>query len=153
MLGGMVGTVAHAQDQPVAPPVAFEVVRMGDSNLSCEALITEMNTLNQQMLTMQRAVMTASQDLSRDAMQATRQRPGGGLATGLGGLAASFFPGGGMVMGAVQAAQQQSAASSMRTQQESLQQRIQAMTEGTAMMGPISQRVDHLGEIARAHSC
>jgi hypothetical protein len=153
MLGGVVGTVAHAQDLPVAAPVAFEVVRMGDSNLSCEALIAEMNTLNQQMLAMQQTLMTAGQEFSRDAMQASRQRPGGGLATSLGGLAASFIPGGGMVMGAVQAAQQQSAASSMRAQQDSMQQRIQAVTEGAAMMGPISQRVDHLGEIARDHSC
>ena len=33
---------------PALPPVDFQVVRLGDSNLSCEALMTEINTLSAQ---------------------------------------------------------------------------------------------------------
>lgn len=150
----LMATPAFAQEQPAAPePAPFEVVRLGDSNLSCEALVGEIGTLNQQLMAVQQNLMSAGQDMSREAMAASRQRPGGGLVSGLGGLAASFIPGGGLVMGAVQMAEQQAAASSMRAQQDAMQARMAAMTESTAMLGPLSERVAHLSEIARNRSC
>ena len=154
MAMAFVAAPAFAQEQPAEPPPApFEVVRLGDSNLGCEALVAEIGSLNQQLMAVQQNMMAASQDLSRDAMGAARRRPGGGLAMGLGSLAAGFIPGAGMVMGAVQAAEQQSAASSMRAQQATMEQRMQALTESTATLGPMSGRVAHLSEIARNQSC
>lgn len=146
---------AVAQEAPLAPPPAetFEVVRLGDSDLSCEALVGEIGTLNQQMQAAQQNMAALGQDFSRDAMQASRRRPGGGVATSLGGLAAGFIPGAGLVMGAVQAAEHQAAASAMRSQQATMQQRMQALNEGALLLGPLSQRVAHLSEIARDRSC
>ena len=150
----LMATTASAQDQPAAPtPAPFEVVRLGDSSLSCEALVSEIGTLNQQLMAVQQDLMTVGQEMSRDAMAASRQRPGRGVVSGLGGLAASFIPGAGLVMGAVQMAEQQAAATSMRSQQEAMQARMAAMTESTAMLAPMSERVAHLSEIARNRSC
>lgn len=154
MVAVLAATPAFAQEQPAAPaPVPFEVVRLGDSQLGCEALVAEIGALNQQLAVVQRDLMTASQDMSRDAMAAAGRRPGGGLAMGLGGMAAGFIPGGGLVMGAVQAVEQQAAASSMQARQATMEQRMQALTESTAALGPLSERVAHLSAIARDQSC
>lgn len=152
LAASLVATPTFAQEAPVAP-APFEVVRLGDSAQSCEALVAEINALNQQFMAMQQSVMAVSQDMSRSAMSASRQRPGGGLASGLGGVAASFIPGAGLLMGAVQAVEQQASVASMRSQQDAMQTQMQALTESTAQMGPVSERVSHLSEIARSKSC
>ena len=148
--GAQAQTAAPIEPAPAAP---FEVVRMGDSSLSCEALITEIGSLNQQMAAAQQEMMAASQEMSRESMASLRQRPGGGLMSGIGGMAASMVPGGGLLLGAVQAAGQQAQAASARDRQAAMDERIQAMTDSAALFGPISQRVDHLSEIARRRSC
>lgn len=153
LLATLAASVAQAQTvEPAAPP-PFEVVRLGDSNLSCEALIAEIGTLNQQMAAVQQDLMATSQTMSRDAMASMAPRPGGGLLTGLGGMAAGFVPGGALVMGGIQAVEQEARAASMRNRQTAMADQMQALSDSTALLGPIAQRVDHLSEIARRRSC
>lgn len=149
----LIPCAAIAQESGTLAEPTFEVVRLGDSSLDCETLVAEINDLNGQMAAIQQRMMSAGEELGREAMQSTRRSAGGGLAMGLGGMAAGLIPGGSLVVGAVQAAGQHAAEASMRSRQESLQQRVQAMSEGGLLMSPISQRVSHLGEIARAQGC
>ena len=72
---------AMAQDE--AP---FDVVRLGDGALTCEALVAEIRGYNAELQTMQQQMTVASNDISREAMEAATRRPmGGGVAMVLGG--------------------------------------------------------------------
>jgi len=148
-------SVAGQQVAPAEPEQAFEVVRLGDGAMTCEALIAEIRDHNTELQAMQQRMSDAGAAMSQSAMRAV-SRPGGsgmGMVTGLGGIAAGFVPGGSMVMGAVQAAGAMSAQASMRNQQQQMSEQMAAMTAGTARMGPLSQRIDHLSEISRSKSC
>lgn len=149
-------TGARAQTAALTEPVsapAFEVVRLGDSSLSCEALVEEIGAINQRMAAIQQDMMTAGQEMSRESMASLNQRRGGGLMSGLGGMAASMVPGGSLLLGAAQVAEQQAQVAAARDRQAAMDDRMQAMSEGVALLSPLAQRVDHLGEIARRRSC
>jgi len=149
---------AWAQTPP-ADPAAFEVVRLGDGQMTCEALITEINGLNGQMTAITNRMTEASSEMSRSAMQSARGMGGGGMSTAmtLGSMAAAFIPGAGLALGAAQAAAgaaQQAQQMAQRNQMvDQMEDMTTEITEASMLMGPISQRVEHLSEISRGKGC
>lgn len=147
---------------PPADPAAFEVVRLGDGQMTCETLIVEINGLNAQMTGITNRMTEASTEMSRNAMQQARGMGGlggGGMSTAmsLGSMAAALIPGAGLALGAAQAvagAAQQAQMASQRNQMfDQMDDMTTEITEATMMMGPISQRVEHLSEISRDKGC
>lgn len=146
-----------AAETPAAE-TPFRVVRLGDNQMSCEALIAEMDELNLRVQSHSDEMTRRSTEMTRTAMRAGR---GGGMAQGmgmtLGSLAASFIPGGALVASAAQtvvstAAQAQAQAQQDRAMQD-MEDMTAAMTEGTSELIPVTQRIEHLGEITRDKGC
>lgn len=154
------GSALAQTPPPAAPAAPFQVIRLGDNQLSCEALIGEINALNGQLTAIQNQMTQASTEMSRSAMQAARGGMGGGgmnTAMTLGGMASAFIPGAGLALGAAQALAGAAQQAQMANAQNNMMNQMDAMTaqiaESTALMGPISQRVDHLSEISRNKGC
>lgn len=148
---------AGAQEAP-AVPASFEVVRLADGQMTCEALVAEINGLNGRMNDLTSRMTGAATEMSRNALQQARGMGGGAsTALSLGGLAAAMIPGAGLALGAAQALAGAAQQAQMASQQDRMYDQMDAMTaqvgEATALMGPISQRIDHLGEIARGKGC
>ena len=133
----------------VAEPAAFQVVRLGDGQMSCEALIGEINSLNTEMDRVQRDLMGRATAMSREATQSLSGGGVGGAAMSLGGLAAGFIPGGELLMGAASMA----ARAQMDHQINEMTSEAEAMAGEGLVIGPISQRLEHLSEIARDRRC
>lgn len=130
---------------------AFEVVRHGDGDMSCEALISEINTLNAEVQTLQARMTDMGAEMSRSAMAATR-RPGG-LGLGLAGAVANFVPGAGLLSGAASMMQQQANQASAQQQQQQIMEGTASLSEAVTAMAPLANRAAHLSEIARDKRC
>jgi hypothetical protein len=157
VLAGVLATVNAARGQEPSP-APFQVVRLGDSQLACEALVTEINGLNGQMQSMQTAMSDRAMQASQNAMRAARG-PGRGASTAmsLGTMAASMIPGAGLFAGAASqvaaAAQAAQAQAAQNRAMEDMEAMTAEMTTSASAMGPISQRVEHLSEISRSKGC
>lgn len=147
----LAATGAVAQEAPVVPSSDFQVVRRGDGDMSCDALIAEITSLNSQVQAMQMQMTEMGSDLSRSAMAATRRSGGGAL--GLAGAVASFIPGASMLTGAAAMVQQQAQQAAAQQQQQQIMDRTASITESVTAMAPMANRAAHLTEIARNKSC
>lgn len=144
--------IASAQAVPVPAPgvaPAPQVVRAGDSQLGCPALIAEMDGISQQIQAIsERSVANAE----RARAAATRAPPPVvNPAQTLAGLAAGFIPGAGLALGAMQ-----TAAAVGRPVDPAPNAEMQAMAADAASMMaliPASQRFEHLSALARTKGC
>jgi hypothetical protein len=136
--------LAQAPSEPV-----FEVVRLGDNRMTCEALIGEINALNGEMMRVQSEMTERATDMTRGTMGGLGGM-GGGAAMSLGSFAASFIPGADVVMGTVGSI---AAQAEMARQERRMIEDVEAMTSAGAALGPISGRVEHLSEISRDKGC
>jgi len=136
-----------------SPDEPFEIVRLGDGAMSCETLIGEIRTYNNELQAMQQQMSAAAVEMSESALNSVPGGGMGGMAMGLGGVAASFVPGAAVAMGAVQAASALAGQAAMRNRRRKMSEQMGEMVDNTSRMGPLSQRVEHLSEIARSRSC
>jgi hypothetical protein len=149
---------AEAPAVETAAPATYQVIRLGDNQMSCEALITEINGINAEMQTAQADMSQRTSQATRNAMRAARG-PGMGAtaAMSLGSLAASFIPGGALVAQAASMAASTAQQAQMQAQQDQSMDDMEALTEAmttqAGAMGPMSQRASHLMEIARVKAC
>lgn len=81
---------AAAAASPVLAQDAYEVVRLGDGQMACEALVTDMNTIRNEIREMERRTREGA-----EARQ-TAGRVGRGLLSGLARGAAAMGYGGGL---------------------------------------------------------
>jgi hypothetical protein len=147
LAAGLVVAQPGAAQVPGPPP--FQVVRLGDGQMSCEALIGEINSLNAEMERVQRDMMGRAMAMSREATQSLSGGGLGGAAMSLGGLAAGFIPGGELLMGAASMAAQ----AQMSHQMNEMTSEAETMASEGLVVGPISQRLEHLTEISRDRRC
>jgi|GEM_PF-1946469 len=158
-----VQTTAPAAAAPAAPPTAasgdapFQVVRAGDSQLSCEALIAEANALNAQMTATQNAMSQRAMDMSRSRMSSIQARQGVSTAMGLGGMAAAFVPGAALAMGAAQSvagmAQRAAAAQQQQKMMGDIDDMMTDIQASTDQLMPLMNRADHLTDLSMAKGC
>jgi len=95
--------------------------------------------------------------VSRNAMRGASAPSGVSTAMGLAGMAAALVPGGGLAMGVaggLAGAEQRAAMAAQQAQaQRDRETMLDDMQDGMALLGPISQRIDHLSDISRAKQC
>lgn len=136
---------------------AFQVIRPGDSQMSCEALIAEANALNARVNEQQNALSDRAMDSSRGMMRAQQAQSGISTAMSLGSMLGSMIPGVGLALGAAQAAAgvaQQAAAAAQR--QQMMNEVDQMMSEAQASsrdLMPLMSRADHLSDLSMAKGC
>lgn len=153
MLPAALAGAPHASAQtgpavsPAPPPYA--VVRLGDGQMSCSDLVAEIGAITTEMDDLQRDMMSRSMAMGREAT-ASLGGGGGGAAMTLGGLAASFIPGADMLLGAAASAV---AAAQLERQRGELMDEAQEMAGEALAIGPMSQRLEHLAELAREREC
>lgn len=144
---------------PAAPSAdaPFQVVRPGDSQMSCEALIAEANALNGRMTAMQAAISQRAMDMSRSNMSSLQARQGVSTAMSLGSMAAAFVPGAGLALGAAQSvaglAQRAAAAQQQQKMMTDIDDMMADMQAGTDQMMPLMNRADHLTDLSMAKGC
>lgn len=85
-----IAAAAAAAASPVLAQDAYEVVRLGDGQMACEALVTDMNTIRNEIREMERRTREGA-----EARQ-TAGRVGRGLLSGLARGAAAMGYGGGL---------------------------------------------------------
>lgn len=133
----------------------FQVVRLGDGDMTCEALVGEINALNAQVEALQMEMMNASNAISRDAMNSISRGGGGAVDAGLGlaNMAAGFIPGAGVFTGAATAVRQQANQAALIRDQQQMMERAVSLGDGAMTMAPMANRAQHLSEIARSKGC
>lgn len=140
-----------------APATGFQVVRPGDSQMSCEALIAEANALNAQMTAMQSAMTDRAMNMSRSQLQGMQTQMGASTAMSLGSMAASFIPGAGLALGAAQSvaglAQRAAAAAAQQQRMSAMDDMMADVQAGTSQMMPLMNRADHLTDLSIAKRC
>lgn len=137
---------------------AFQVARLGDSRMSCEALISEINALNKDVADNQTAMTGRAMDASRDAMRGPKGASMAVTALTLGsGVAAALIPGAGLALGAVQGmtdmANQAAAAAYQANQERQMDAMMTEMTAAADALTPLMSRIDHLGDISYQKGC
>lgn len=165
---------AMAQEGPAGPPAPtgeatagapaapaadapFQVVRPGDSQMSCEALIAEANALNAQMTAAQNLVSERAMEMTRSQLRGMQAQQGMSSAMSLGGLAASFIPGAGLALGAAQSvaglAQRANAAAQQQQRLSAMDDMIGDVEASTSQLMPLMNRADHLTDLSIAKRC
>lgn len=127
---------ALARETSGAP---YQVVRAGDNQLGCEALIAEINAINAEV-TNRQAEQQKRMMASVSGMMPSR------TGSMMSGMAASMIPGGGMLMGMGQAA-------AADAKQAKMMAEVQKATADAMSMMPLHERMEHLQEISIAKSC
>ncbi|RZJ18052.1 MAG: hypothetical protein EON91_06880 [Brevundimonas sp.] len=153
-----VAAPASVADAPAAAvDVPFQVVRAGDSQMSCEALIAEANALNGEMMAMQNAMSQRAMDMSRSRMSSLQAQQGVSTAMSLGGLAAAFVPGAGLALGAAQSvagmAQRAAAAQEQQNMMSDIDDMMLDVQARTDQLMPVMNRADHLTDLSMAKGC
>ena len=143
------GAVAAAPRSAPQTPPTYQVVRLGDGQLTCEALVAEINGVTAELDRVQRDMMDRSMDLSQEATAGLGGGMGG-AAMSLGSMAASFIPGADMLMGAAASA---AAAAQLERQRSRMVSEAEAMAGEGLIIGPMSQRLEHLAELSRDKNC
>jgi len=129
-----------------------DVVRPGDSQLSCAALIDEMNIGSQQI---QAGSARMHDRTDRMLAAAMREPPKVGAAQGVAGLVAGFVPGAGLALGVVQTLGAASQSVPRQTAGATLED-ARGMSDDVAAMtalAPVGQRFEHLNAIFRSKGC
>lgn len=137
--------------QATATPT-YEVARPGDSQLSCAALISEMNIGSQQIQTGSARMRDRT---DRMTASATREAPKVSAAQTVAGMVAGFVPGAGLALGA---AQTLTAASRPPPQQPPgyTPEEARGLGDDAAAMSamvPVGQRFEHLNAIFQNKGC
>lgn len=130
---------AFAEEAAPTPAAAYEIVRAGDNQLSCEALIAQINAINAEVQAMQ-ADQQKRMMASVNGMMPSR------TGSMVGGMAASMIPGAGMVLGVGRAA-------AADARQAKMMSEVEKVTAESIGMTPMYQRMDHLKDISIAKSC
>lgn len=143
------GAVAAAPRSAPQTPPTYQVVRLGDGQLTCEALVAEIGGVTAELDRIQRDMMDRSMDLSQEATAGLGGGGMGGAAMSLGSMAASFIPGADMLMGAAASA----AAAQLERQRSRMVSEAEAMAGEALIIGPMSQRLEHLAELSRDKHC
>lgn len=143
------GAVAAAPRSAPQTPPTYQVVRLGDGQLTCEALVAEINGVTAELDRVQRDMMDRSMDLSQEATAGLGGGMGG-AAMSLGSMAASFIPGADMLMGAAASA---AAAAQLERQRSRMVSEAEAMAGEALIIGPMGQRLEHLAELSRDKNC
>lgn len=144
------GAVAAAPRSAPQTPPTYQVVRLGDGQLTCEALVAEIGGVTAELDRIQRDMMDRSMDLSQEATAGLGGGGMGGAAMSLGSMAASFIPGADMLMGAAASA---AAAAQLERQRSRMVSEAEAMAGEALIIGPMSQRLEHLAELSRDKNC
>lgn len=152
---------APAQAAAPAPDAsadgAFQVVRPGDSQMSCEALIAEANALNDQLTQAQNAMSERAMDMARSQLRGMQAQQAASTAMNLGGMAASLIPGAGLALGAAQSvagvAQRAAAAAQQQQQLQAMDDMIADTQAATETLMPLMNRADHLTDLSIAKGC
>jgi hypothetical protein len=162
------GATAVAQDAapavPGAPPAsaaptagAFQVVRAGDSQMSCEALIAEANALNAQLTAHQNAVSERAIASSRGMLQAQQAQSGISTAMSLGSMVGAMIPGVGIALGAAQSiagmAQQAAATAQRNAMMNDMDDMMGDIEASTRDLMPLMNRADHLTDLSMSKGC
>lgn len=152
-----VAAPALAQTAAPAQAPAFQVIRLGDNQMICEALIGEINALNTQLQTQQAQMSQRAADAASSAMRASRGSTGMNTALSLGSMAASFIPGASLAVAAASQVASTAQMASAQAAQDQAMQDMESLTatmtaDSNAMIGP-SQRIEHLSEISRNKGC
>ena len=134
---------------PQAAP-AYQVVRLGDGQLSCEALVAEIGGVTAELDRIQRDMMERSMAMGQEASASLGGGGLGGTAMSLGSMAASFIPGADMLLGA---AAEAAATAQLERQRSRMMSEAQDMAGEALVIGPMSQRLEHLAELSRDRSC
>lgn len=150
LLCAVPGGVAMAAPQSAQPPQTYQVVRLGDGQLTCEALVAEINGVTAELDRIQREMMDRSMDLSQEATAGLGGGGMGGAALSLGSMAASFIPGADMLLGAAASA---AANAQLERQRSRMVSEAEAMAGEALVIGPMSQRLEHLAELSRDRNC
>ncbi len=136
---------------------AFQVVRPGDSQMSCEALIAEANALNDQLTQAQNAMSERAMDMARSQLRGMQAQQAASTAMNLGGMAASLIPGAGLALGAAQSvagvAQRAAAAAQQQQQLQAMDDMIADTQAATETLMPLMNRADHLTDLSIAKGC
>lgn len=143
------GAVAAAPQSAPQPPT-YQVVRLGDGQMTCEALVAEINGVTAELDRIQREMMDRSMDLSQEATSGLGGGGMGGAAMSLGSMAASFIPGADMLLGAAASA---AANAQLERQRSRMVSEAEAMAGEALVIGPMSQRLEHLAELSRDRNC
>ncbi len=143
------GVVEAAPQSAPQVPATYQVVRLGDGQLTCEALVAEINGVTAELDQIQRGMMGRALDLSQEATGALGGGMGG-AALSLGSMAASFIPGADMLMGAAASA---AAAAQLERQRSRMVSEAEEMAGEALVIGPMSQRLEHLAELSRDRNC
>lgn len=144
---------------PAASPAdgAFQVIRPGDSQMSCEALIAEANALNAQMTAAQNALSERAIEMSRSQLQGMQAQMAASSAMSLGSMAASFIPGAGLALGAAQSiagvAQRAAAAAQEQQRMSAMDDMMADVEASTGQLMPLMSRADHLTDLSIAKRC
>ena len=144
------GAVAAAPQSALQAPPTYEVVRLGDGQMTCEALVAEINGVTAELDRIQRDMMDRSMDLSQEATAGLGGGGMGGAAMSLGSMAASFIPGADMLLGAAASA---AANAQLERQRSRMVSEAEAMAGEALVIGPMSQRLEHLAELSRDRNC
>mgnify|MGYP000947240546 CR=1 FL=1 len=128
---------------PALPPVDFQVVRLGDSNLSCEALMTEINTLSAQA--------SAGINFDYSAMMPKGSMMGGAGMSGI-GMLAGLDPTGLSSMFAGQAMAAKARADADK-QMKQVEDQMAGMQQKMALAQQQQQRVQHLQSLFQEKKC
>ena len=124
-------------------------VRQGDSALSCEALLSEMNVLSDQIQTASTQMQARAQTMVADANEA-RQPDQPSVAATLGDVAASFVPGAGLLLGAARTLGKTVTAPGPAGPDMAS---VAADSGAMQSMILVGQRIEHLSGIWRSKSC
>lgn len=141
------GPAGSQTPAPAAEP--YQVIRLGDGQMSCEALVAEIGGLTAEMDRIQRGITERSMAMTD---QASRAMGGGagGAAMSLGNMAAGFIPGADLLLGAASAAAAQGQLADARRM---MTEQAEAITSDALAITPLSQRYDHLTALFRQRSC
>ena len=135
----------------------FQVIRPGDSRLSCEALLAEANALNGQINEMQSAATNRAMEMSRSQIRGARMQSGASAALSLGSMAAALVPGAALAMGAAQSvaglAQQAAAEAQQQRRMDAIDQMMADAEASAELMMPLMNRADHLTDLSMAKGC
>lgn len=126
-------------------PVPYEVVRLGDREMTCPVLIGEINAINAQVQR-QQAQQMAGVSIGREAMMGMGGGAGGAVGGMVLGSVASMVPFGSYAMAAAQTARMGAARKQMMDSIDNMQQ------QATDML-PVYQRLDHLQDLYESKSC
>lgn len=94
---------APASDGTSSSGEGFQIARAGDTRMTCEALLDEINALNNEITDSQSAMSARAMDIGRDRMRGAAGASVASTAMTMGvGVAAALIPGAGLALGAVQ---------------------------------------------------